>query len=672
MNPFKNRKRNYKGSSEHLKKKFNIHKIVNARMRVFIGICLVLAGILIYRLYDVQIINAAHFEALYEIYQTPDSKYNTKRGDFVDRNGVEMVTSNSVNNFVYMPVQGLKDSERWNIAARFAEAFEVEYELTPYEIQDLWMRLNPKVDLFTEEERAQFKKDKLTSSEIEKLKRERITDELTDTISAVDQETFRVYLLMSNTETNNTATILKDASIEDIAYLAEHQEDFQGFSTQISWEREYSNDYGLGSIFGRIGQVAVEKAPWYSALNYSMNDVVGISGLEYQYEDLLKGKKSVYSKDTKYSELEQKYPGQVGNDIRLTIDTDLQVQLEKEIIAQLESIKNDGTRKYSNEMKAIVSDPNTGDILAMAAMVRRDDGTYYNDPQRILNEANAVGSVVKPVTVYMGLNEGAIQPGQVFYDSPLYIQGTPPRHSYANLGAVDDITALQVSSNVYMFYTTIALAGSTYIPNGPLIFDDLDVLMKTMRNYYSQFGLGVKTGIDYPNEEVGYKGLNTNSGLALEFAIGQYDNYTAIQLNQYVNTLANGGYRLKPRLVMEAGDLKSDRVVYENQVEILNTIDNKVALERVREGMRRCIAYGNCNGFSSAPVTAAGKTGTAQVTGPNGIPHSNHNFIAFAPFEEPQIAISCVQPFAFIDSGGVGFTNQCGVIANKMVNYYFK
>lgn len=670
MNPFKNRTDNYKGSSEHLKKKFNVHKIVNLRMQIFIGICVILASILVYRMYYIQFVNADHYHALYEKYQTPDDKYSTKRGDMVDRNYREMVYSKGLNNIVYVPQQGMKDSDIWDTAARFADAFDNEFKLTERESKDLWMRLNPVHVYFSAEESKEHSKHGLKTSEIDRLKRERIDEKMLEQLSDIDKETFKVYLLMNNKEVNNTAVIHEDASVEDIAYLAEHQAEFKGFSSQTAWERDYSENNGLASIFGRIGSPTVEKAPYYLALNYGLNDIVGISGLEYQYEDLLKGKKSVYSKDSVYAEPVQKFEGSPGYDLRLAIDFEMQEKLEKEIITILEASRQDPRRRDSNQMHAVISDPNTGDILAMAAMVRAEDGTYYNDPQRVMLDSNVVGSVVKPITVYMGLSEGAIRPGQVFMDRPLYIQGTPPRKSWKDLGAVDDIRAIQHSSNIYMFYTTIALAGSKYVPNGPLIFEDLNGTVLKMRNYYSQFGLGVETGIDYPNETVGYKGSNTNAGLALEFSIGQYDNYTAMQLNQYVSTLANGGYRLRPRLVIEVGDLKSDRVIYENPVEILNTIENKDHLERVREGMRRCSFYKNCNGFTTANVTSAGKTGTAQ-THSNGAAQANHNFISFAPYEEPQVAMSCVHPNAYLDTGS-GLRNQCAVLSKIMVESYFK
>ena len=117
------------------------------------------------------------------------------------------------------------------------------------------------------------------------------------------------------------------------------------------------------------------------------------------------------------------------------------------------------------------------------------------------------------------------------------------------MGYVTDITALQRSSNVYMFLTAIKIGGGNYIPNSYLsIKSDT---FSIMRNHYAQFGLGTRTGIDLPNEGIGSRGPDSTAGLLLDLSIGQYDTYTPMQLAQYVSTIASGGKRLQPRLVKE-------------------------------------------------------------------------------------------------------------------------
>lgn len=114
---------------------------------------------------------------------------------------------------------------------------------------------------------------------------------------------------------------------------------------------------------------------------------------------------------------------------------------------------------------------------------------------------------------------------------------------------INDLTALERSSNVYMFKTAIAIGKGKYISGHslPLDYSAFD----KFRYYFSEFGLGVKTGIDLPNEATGYVGTKRQSGFLLDFAIGQYDTYTPLQMAQYVSTIANGGYRMKPQVVKE-------------------------------------------------------------------------------------------------------------------------
>ncbi len=124
------------------------------------------------------------------------------------------------------------------------------------------------------------------------------------------------------------------------------------------------------------------------------------------------------------------------------------------------------------------------------------------------------------------------------------------------MGTINELTALKQSSNVYMFKTAIAIGGGVYRPHAPLRINP--EAFATIRHYFSQFGLGVKTGIDLPNELSGFQGQSTRGGFLLDLAIGQYDMYTPMQLAQYVSTIANGGYRMKPQLVKEIREPSAD------------------------------------------------------------------------------------------------------------------
>lgn len=670
MRPLKQRKKtpNYEGSSEHLRKQHDIRKMIQIRLQIMIGILVVLAGVLIYRLYQIQIIEHDHFMTLLENAQIPNFTVDTMRGEFFDRNGEVLVSNKSINSIVYYPEKA--KIKKWDLARRFAEHFEIEDDLKKDDLVNLWLLLNDNgKSLITEEEQKAFYEKKIDQEELDKMKYRRVTEEMTSKLSPEDRKAFKVYYAMQTATISQAATILEDASVEEIAYLAEHSDLFPGFSFMTSWEREYHKDLGLKTLIGSVSDIPAEKLEHYLAMGYRRNDKVGSYGLEYQYEELLSGIKSEYQ----HKDLKLEKPGKKGHDLKLAIDADLQNFVEKTLENTIEKHHTEPRRKPMKAMHMVVSDPNTGDILAIAAINRDSKGKYYNDPQAVLLNAFPMGSTVKGATVYMGLDQEVMKPGEKINDTPMYISGTPPRHSYRNLGPVDDVSSLQLSSNVYMFHIAIRLGGSQYIPNGPLRFPNPEETYALMRNYYSQFGLGVETQIDFPREALGYKGNTKNSGSLLEFSVGQFDNYNAMQLNQYIATIANGGYRLKPRLVTEALNRDHTGTVYENNVEILNEIENKEALARVQEGMRQCVVTGNCGPLMYKSYTSAAKTGTAQDFHADYKGIVRHNtFVAYAPFENPEIAVSCVAPYTYLESGGYPLQNLCTVVTAEVLDYYMQ
>ncbi|NLL74640.1 MAG: hypothetical protein GX233_02575, partial [Erysipelothrix sp.] len=134
---------------------------------------------------------------------------------------------------------------------------------------------------------------------------------------------------------------------------------------------------------------------------------------------------------------------------------------------------------------------------------------------------------------------------------------------------------------------------------------------------------------------------------------------------------ANEGYRLKPRLVIDGFDRESGEKVFDNPVTILNTLDNADAMGRIREGMRLCVVTGNCGAdIMNLSQTAGAKTGTAQDHSDN-VQLKNNTFIAFAPFENPEVSVSCVMPHAYLDNTPTAMNNLCGVASSRVLQAYF-
>ncbi|NTW91244.1 MAG: hypothetical protein HGA35_04870 [Erysipelotrichaceae bacterium] len=244
------------------------------------------------------------------------------------------------------------------------------------------------------------------------------------------------------------------------------------------------------------------------------------------------------------------------------------------------------------------------------------------------------------------------------------------KKSLNNLGRVNDLTALAKSSNVYMFHIAMRLGGADYEYNGPLNIDPS--AFDTIRNTFSQFGLGTLTGIDVPNETIGYIGSSTLGGHLLDFVIGQFDTYTTMQLSQYINTIANDGVRVKPRLLLDTTETDSTTTTYTNPVQVLSVLENIPAIERVQKGFRQCVTDGYCVALNNLPVTVAAKTGTAEafMTDEEGnyFDSPNSLLVSYAPYENPEISIACAIPHAWNTTSQ---SNLCLRISNEIYATYF-
>lgn len=678
------KKLHWEGSSEHLRKALDLSKLVTRRLQVMaVAICVAMALIVV-RLYSIQMLNTEAYEQKLATYTRRYQTVTTPRGEMLDRNGQVLVGNKQRLNITYFPPQNMTTDKAWDLAERFSQDFNVdETQLKTRDLKDLYLSLHRSeiyAERITDEEKAAYKAGTLTDNDIYYLELERITQ---DDLATLDTELRKAYVVkqaMDLPSSGQTKIIKSDVTVEEAAYLIEHMEDYQGFNVEFDWDREYPFGTMLKSVLGSVTTskqgLPAEDLDYYLALDYSRNDKVGRSGLEKQYEGLLSGKRSVY--DLEYDEngsgyLSEVNQGSKGYDLELSIDATLQQKLDEILARVLLENKDDPLRKYMNQISYVLEDPNTGDILAMSCMILNEDGTVSSSPTNIYASSYPSGSVVKGATVYMGLDQGVIQIGEKILDSYIKIKDTPIKKSWKTLGWVDDVQALAQSSNVFMFNVAIRLGGGQYIENGPLSIDPS--AFSLMRNYYSQFGLGIETGLDIPNEAIGLTAKVQQAGNIMDFAIGQYDTYTPIQLAQYISTVANGGRRLQPRLVRKAYGPGTQNVVYENYVNVLSTVDNKEALDRVRQGFNACVYGGICYGLNSLPVTVSAKTGTAETfiretdeEGNDNIVYTTVNStVAYAPSENPEYAMACVIPNAWITGSG-SQTNLCLGITRDLIN----
>src|SRR5699024_9578765 len=237
------------------------------------------------------------------------------------------------------------------------------------------------------------------------------------------------------------------------------------------------------------------KLDYYLSRGYSRNDRVGKSGLELQYEDVLRGRKEqvqyTTTKDGKVIDSKVVVPAERGKALVLTIDMELQEKVDEIVKKELKTAieKHPHANRFMDDALAVVIDPQTGELLAVSGQhYNRDKKKFENVAYKTLYDAHRPGSSVKGASVLAGYESGAISPGQTFYDTPIKIAGTPEKSSWKNLGNVNDISALTQSSNVYMFYIAMRMGGEFNYERGKSIQFDKGAF-QTMRNYYHQLGL---------------------------------------------------------------------------------------------------------------------------------------------------------------------------------------
>lgn len=667
-----------------------IKEIVEKRYAFVIVIIIILFSVVVYRLVDLQMLETdVYQEKLVMATEKSVTSTSAPRGRIYDRNHNLLVDNEAIKTIYYKKPDGVKTKDEIKLAYKVANLINVDYsKLSENMLKNFWYvnNLDKAKKKIKDSEWEQKKNRKLTDDDIKKLIFERIGEEEIGSYNELDREAAYIYYLM-NKGYSYAEKVIKNENVleEEYAVISENIDNLSGVNTKLDWQRKYM--YGdvfksiLGSVSSNSQGIPSELADYYIENGYSLDDRVGISYLEYQYENYLKGTKAKYRvlSDNTYELVEE---GKRGNDIVLTIDINLQKYLEDMLSYEIMVAKSELNTEYYNRTFAIVSDPQTGEILAMA-------GKQYKDGKIIDYTPGAVtlpvtpGSIVKGASMMVGYKYGAINIGSYQLDECIKIQATPEKCSWRTMGMIDDIYALEQSSNVYQYKIAIKVGGGYYQYDKPLAINK--EAFDKYRNMYASFGLGVKTEIDLPVESLGYMGQSTLPGHLLDFAIGQYDTYTPIQLSQYINTIANGGSRIKPYLLKEvysASDNKDElfgSLIYKTEKQVLGTVDiDKIYFDRVRYGFSRVISNGLGYGYMGNHFDSSGKTGTSQsfidTTGDGVVDTETitSSFIGYAPSENPRMSVIVVSPDISHDST---YTYQSAVtkrVSANIVNKFFE
>lgn len=650
---------------KYLTRRINFNLIIEKRYKILIGFIIFLMLILVTKLFYMQIISKnKYMKQLDVLTQNVIEGPSTPRGRIYDRNGKVIVDNKSVKTIFYKKEKGITTDQEIKMAYKVAGYIDIDYsKLEKRNLKEFWVAANPKKakQKIKEKELKKLKERKIDADDMYELKIKRVTEEELNALDEIAKEAAYIYYLMNKGYSYAEKTIKKeDVTDEEYAIIAEHASEIPGFNIKLDWERDYPYDTVFRSILGKVSSsetgVPSDLAKHYKKLGYKLTDRVGTSYLEYQNNEYLTGKKAKYEvlDDGSYKEIEK---GKRGNDIELTIDIELQKAIEDILTEELLIAKTEKYTDNFNRSFVIITDPNTGEILAMAGkqIKKEDDGNFkvYDYTTGVITSSVTPGSVVKGASHIVGYNTGALKIGERRNDACIKIAATPIKCSYHAYGNIDDIQALKYSSNTYQFHTAIKVGKGYYVYDGPLSLDK--EAFNTYRNTFKEFGLGVKSGIDLPNENLGYKGENTLSGYLLDFSIGQYDTYTPIQLSQYISTIAMNGKRLKPYLLKAV--YKSDKEtltksIYETKSEELNTVNTKQEyMDRVHEGFRQVLAPGGTgHGYVNDIYNAAGKTGTSEsfvdTDGDGKIDTETitATFAGYAPYDNPKVTFTVISP----------------------------
>ncbi|MEC0105403.1 penicillin-binding transpeptidase domain-containing protein [Paenibacillus taichungensis] len=481
--------------------------------------------------------------------------------------------------------------------------------------------------------------------------------------------------------------VKSDLNMKEIAYFMEKKAEYPGAMVLEENVRKYDPDRVAVQVIGYTREFkgqqdnldkyreiskseATERDP---GLRYTQQEKVGVDGLEFQYQEELRGRSGYQSIDINLRNLPegtmQQTPPEKGYSLVSTINKEIQMAAQQAITDELRKLPKAVTGY------AVAMEVDTGNVVAMASMPDYDpndwdydkikyvyrNGTMASfppdDSKKHTESVVLLGSVIKPLSVLIGLKEGLFTTGQTYPDQGYAILGKDGRkvrnsHSAYN-GNITARRAIEKSSNAFM----IDMVGKRLL-NKYGSDKGLDVWHEHMQ----EFGLGVSTGVDLPGEFLGrleYKNKDESALTRLAFAsFGQQGKYTTLQLAQYTTMLANKGKRMEPHLVKEIRDADGN-VVKKIKPKVLNEVDfADVYWNEVHKGMVTRVSS-----FEGFPYDYARKTGTSeQGTGPN--KKENGVFIAFAPRDNPKLAIAVVVP-----EGGFGSVSA-SPIARKIFDAY--
>ena len=605
------------------------------------------------------------------------------RGRILDRNGKVLVGNKAVKSIYYKKYKNVTQEKEVNSAYKIAKFLKLDYsQLLDRNKREFFVILNRDYTdkLITSDEYDKLSNRKLSEDDIYELKIKRIKKSDLTKMTSLDNKAAYIYYLMNKGYFYDEKEIKSlNVSDKEYAYFSENSKSLKGFNTKLEWERTYP--YGdtleaiLGSVSSRQSGIPKDSLNDYLDNGYSLTDRVGISGLEKYYENILRGDKAVYKLDGDDNLVLVK-EGKKGTDIMLSIDIDLQRKIDKMLSKEIVKAKSEANTQYFNRSYVVIQNPNTGEIYSISGkklVLKNGNYKTYDNSEGVFLSTITPGSVVKGASIIVGYDSKVINIGDYMTDSCLY--NLPLKCSWKRLGYINDLQALALSSNVYQYKIAMKVGGFKYAYGKKLKVDEK--AFDTYRNMFYRFGLGVKTGIDYPKEEDGYKSDNRAGDLLINYAIGQYDTYTTLQLSQYISTISNGGIRYKTRFLKAVVD-DDGKVLYEVKPVALNKLGvKKKYLNRVQKGFRGVMTYGTGVSYMNSSYNPSGKTGTSESfidldnDGVIDAESISSNFVGYAPSKKPVMSIAASFPDIQNPNSGKYKSSVSQVVVSKSTDIFF-
>ena len=676
-------------------------KSINFRYNTITIFTYLIGIILIVQLFNLQIVHGSKYREESNTRLTRESTLEATRGEILDRSGNVLVSSsqkfnlelykskidtNALNDSILKIIQVL---EKYNVS--YVDSFPIKIDPFEYTIADTnlsnW-KSNNGIDENATAEEAFYKfkdKYKIQNTDISEIRK----------IIAI-----RYAIVQEGYSSTKSLTIAKDIPREAVAEFSEEGDEFPGINISVQPVRQYKQGTLASHILGYASKIGSEEYQKKKD-EYNQNDIIGKTGIEAVFEKYLKGKNGTKQIDmavdgTITAEVVEK-EAVAGSNVVLTIDSQLQKIAEEALKDNIEKIKNGGFGKSYDAKggSCVVMNVKTGEVLAMASYpdynpqsfadgISNEEWKSYNENKsypllnKCIQSAYEPGSIFKMVTAIAGLESGNISLTEKINDTGVYKKyGAEWKcwyytdyhrgHGYLNV-----IGAIEKSCN-FFFYETADRMG-----------------IDTLDKYATYFGLGKKTGIELPSETAGtlaskdyvksIKG-SWNPGDTINAAIGQgYNKFTPLQMTKYISMIANGGNNVNVSIVKtiqnaDGTEVSKDEIneyvkeklgLTEENTE--NITLNKDYVNAVREGMKSVTSGESGTAyvrFKDFNIKVGGKTGSAEAgKDANGNDIVNAWFAAFAPYDDPEIAV-----VVMVENGGHGnYTAEA--VRNIMAEYF--